>query len=90
MVQLDITPGLGANNLSYLQALAEQGNGIALLPWFMVSRQLQDGTLATVLPDFPPTDNHYYAVYPARRQLPAALSALLAFIEEDGLAALLA
>ena len=80
---------LRANNLNTLRGLALAGAGIGLLPWFMVREALLDGSLQLVLPDFPPTDNTYYAVYPGRSHRPAALSALLEFIDQFGLASYL-
>ena len=81
---------LRANNLNTLRGLALAGAGIALLPWFMVRDALLDGSLQLVLPSYPPTDNTYYAVYPGRSHRPAALSALLEFIDQFGLASYLA
>lgn len=78
---------LRANNLNTLRQLALAGAGIALLPRFMVREALQNGALQGVLPDNPPPDNHYYAVYPGRSHRPAALTALLDFIDEYDLAA---
>lgn len=81
---------LRANNLNTLRQLALAGAGIALLPRFMVREALAAGTVRQVLPANPPPDNHYYAIYPSRSHRPAALTALLAFIDEYGLAAQLA
>ncbi|HBI69393.1 MAG TPA: LysR family transcriptional regulator [Massilia sp.] len=83
-------PALGAalraNNLNTLRGLAIAGAGIALLPWFMVRDALESGSVQLVLPEHPPTDNSYYAVYPGRSHRPAALSALLEFIDQFDLA----
>lgn len=81
---------LRANNLNTLRQMALAGAGIALLPRFMVRQALADGHLCCLLPDNPPPDNHYYAVYPSRSHRPAALTALLDFIDEYDLAAQLA
>jgi len=80
---------LRANNLNTLRGLAVAGAGIALLPWFMVRDALEAGSVQLVLPEHPPTDNSYYVVYPGRSHRPAALSALLEFIDEFGLASYL-
>lgn len=91
IVQVDASQAsLQANNLNTLRQLALAGAGIALLPRFMVRESLANGVLQQVLPDNPPPDNQYYAVYPGRSHRPAALTALLAFIDEYGLAAQLA
>lgn len=80
---------LRANNLNTLRGLAVAGAGIGLLPWFMVRDALEAGSLQLVLPEHPPTDNSYYVVYPGRRHRPAALSALLEFIDQFDLASYL-
>jgi DNA-binding transcriptional LysR family regulator len=80
---------LRANNLNTLRGLAVAGAGIALLPWFMVRDALEAGSVQLVLPEHPPTDNSYYVVYPGRSHRPAALSALLEFIDEFELASYL-
>lgn len=81
---------LRANNLNTLRGLVAAGAGIALLPWFMVREALADGSLQLLLSGHPPLDNTYYAVYPGRSHRPAALSALLEFIDQFGLAGYLA
>jgi DNA-binding transcriptional LysR family regulator len=81
---------LRANNLNTLRQLALAGAGIALLPRFMVRSELANGNLQLLLPDYPPRENHYYAIYPGRSHRPAALTALLDFIDEYDLAAQLA
>ena len=80
---------LRANNLNTLRGLAVAGAGIGLLPWFMVRDALEAGSLQLVLPEHPPTDNSYYVVYPGRSHRPAALSALLEFIDQFDLASYL-
>jgi len=55
----------------------------------MVREALLDASLQLVLPAYPPTDNSYYAVYPGRSHRPAALSALLEFIDRFDLASYL-
>jgi len=90
VVQVPATGALlRANNLNTLRGLAVAGAGIALLPWFMVRDALDAGSVQLVLPEHPPTDNSYYVVYPGRSHRPAALSALLEFIDEFGLASYL-
>ncbi|WP_313174328.1 LysR family transcriptional regulator [Massilia sp.] len=90
VVQVPATGALlRANNLNTLRGLAVAGAGIALLPWFMVRDALEAGSVQLVLPEHPPTDNSYYVVYPGRSHRPAALSALLEFIDEFELASYL-
>lgn len=71
---------LQSSNLNYLHAMAERGMGIALLPWFLARSSLESGALVSLLPDSPPTDNDYYLLYPSRRHMPAAVTAMVDFI----------
>lgn len=90
-MQIDASQAtLRANNLNTLRQFALAGAGIALLPRFMVRQDLAAGHLHHLLADTPVPDNHYYAVYTSRSHRPAALTAMLDFIDEYGLAALLA
>ena len=41
---------------------------------------LESGALVSLLPDSPPTDNDYYLLYPSRRHMPAAVTAMVDFI----------
>ena len=81
---------LQSSNLNYLHAMAEQGMGIAFLPWFLARASLDEGRLVVVLADFPPTDNDYYLLYPSRKHMSAALTAMLDFVAEYQLGRLLA
>ncbi|WP_028444883.1 LysR family transcriptional regulator [Chitinimonas koreensis] len=87
-----VTPAAGysANSLCHLLEAAAAGAGIAMLPAFLCRDELANGRLRTLLDGCPPVPNDYYAVYPSRSHLPAALLALLDFVEEWDLAARLA
>ena len=58
-----------ANNGDFLTAMALKGHGLVLLPTFIVYEDLAKGKLVTVLDDFPITNMHAHAVYPAARHL---------------------
>lgn len=77
---------LRSSNLIYLHAIAEQGMGIAFLPWFLARTALNEGRLVCLLPDYPPIDNNYYLLYLSRKHKSAALTAMLDFIDEYQLA----
>ena len=53
------------------------GLGIALLPEDELVPHLSDGSLVRVLEDWCPPFPGFFLYYPSRRQLPAALSALI-------------
>jgi DNA-binding transcriptional LysR family regulator len=61
-------------------ALAEAvlgGLGIALLPTFIVGKDIQSGRLQSVLSDYIPVQRHIYAIYLANRYLPAKVRAFI-------------
>jgi DNA-binding transcriptional LysR family regulator len=61
-------------------ALAEAvlgGLGIALLPTFIIGKDLQSGRLQSVLSDYIPVQRHIYAIYLANRHLSAKVRAFI-------------
>ncbi|MEM9172154.1 MAG: LysR family transcriptional regulator [Pseudomonadota bacterium] len=62
---------LWSNNGEVLKAAALAGQGIALLPKFLIDDVLSDGTLVPVLPDYLPTQLTLSALYPRHRHLSA-------------------
>jgi len=62
---------LWSNNGDVLKSAAQAGQGIALLPTFIVGEQLQTGELRTLLPDFEATSLIVSALYPRHRHLSA-------------------
>lgn len=58
------------------------GLGIALLPTFIIGKDLQAGRLQSVLADYVPVERHIYAVYLANRHLSAKVRAFIDFFLE--------
>ncbi|HJQ64509.1 MAG TPA: LysR family transcriptional regulator [Burkholderiales bacterium] len=56
------------------------GLGIALLPTFIIGKELQNGKLQAVLSDYVPLEQHIYAVYLPNRQLSAKVRAFIDYI----------
>jgi len=71
---------LQANNGDFLCTMAEQHQGIVLLPFFIVSEALAAGRLQPVLADFQPESLNVYALYPNRQFLPAKVRLLIEFL----------
>jgi DNA-binding transcriptional LysR family regulator len=66
-------------------ALAEAvlgGLGIAVLPTFIVGKDIQAGRLQSVLADYVPLEQHVYAVYLPNRHLSAKVRAFIDFFLE--------
>ena len=71
----------GSNNGELLAQMATADQGIALLPDFVVSAQLDAGSLRRVLPRWSAPDIWLTAFYPPYSRLPAALAKFTAKIE---------
>lgn len=68
---------LSANESMVLLEATLADVGISLQPRYSVARLLKDGTLVALLNDYQPKELGIHAVYGSRRQMPAALRALL-------------
>lgn len=56
------------------------GLGIALLPTFIIGRDLQEGRLHAVLSEYIPVQQHVYALYLPTRHLPPKVRAFIDFL----------
>ena len=60
------------------------GEGLIVLPRFMVESELDQGRLREVLPDFRPfPERKLYAVFPHGRHLPLKTRVLIDFLIEE-------
>jgi DNA-binding transcriptional LysR family regulator len=71
---------LCTNNGDILRAAAVGGQGIALLPTFLVGADIAGGRLTTVLEDFPLEPGGIYALYAPNRYLAAKTRVLIDFL----------
>ena len=79
-VQVITQAKLSTNNDQMMVSFARAGQGLILLPQFMVETELEDGRLREVLPEyrlFP--ERKLYAVFPHGRHLPLKTRALIDF-----------
>jgi len=79
---VQIGGSFSANEVSVLQAAAEAGAGITMLPTYLAASALASGRLIRVLPDWQPDDLGLYGLYASRRHMPATLRTLLDFLVE--------
>jgi DNA-binding transcriptional LysR family regulator len=79
---VQINGPLHANNGDVLRAAALQGLGIVYLPSFLVGPDVQASTLASLLPEFVPTDTAIHAVYPHSRHLSPKVRAFIDFLAQ--------
>ncbi len=71
-----------ANNGDILLQAALDGMGLAVMPLFICYRELADGRLRTLLPDYATEESAAYALYPSRRHLPQRVRLLIDFLAE--------
>lgn len=72
-----ITATVSSNNGAVMREAALAGQGIALLPTFLVGDDLRQGRLAALLPAFPPPAYAITAVYARERRLTAKVAVAL-------------
>lgn len=70
-----------ANNSDLLARLVQNGEGIALLPRFVVTDELDSGRLVEVLPDWTAPDIWLTLYYPPYEQLPLRVATFSDFFE---------
>jgi DNA-binding transcriptional LysR family regulator len=81
-VSVKVAGSLRSNNGDLLHTAALAGEGIVVLPTFIVGDDLQQGKLVRVLPRYCQPDLAAYAVYPTRRHLPAKVRSFVDFLAE--------
>lgn len=70
-----------SNNGDFLRALAVRGLGAALLPEFIVARDIKHGQLQRLLPDWTPSPLWLSLFYPPYNRLPPLVSTFSDFFE---------
>lgn len=80
---LHIKPCFTADDLLTLKFAALQGTGVTLLPDYMCRRELDDGRLVELLPQWRPRPGIMHAVFPSRRGMVPAVRRFLDFLGEN-------
>ncbi|MGZ2259562.1 LysR substrate-binding domain-containing protein [Roseobacter sp. A03A-229] len=79
--RIRLTPCFTCNNGDLLARLAQQGEGIALLPRFIVEEALHDNRLESLLTHWHAPDIWLTTTVPPYEQLPAKVAAFISFVE---------
>ncbi|MEK9645728.1 MAG: LysR family transcriptional regulator [Alphaproteobacteria bacterium] len=83
---INVTGKMLSNNVESINAVMLNGGGIALLPSWVVGKDIQRGDAQMILPEYhaKPTDadTAVYAVYPYTRNVSAKVRAFIDFIAE--------
>ena len=81
-IEVRASGNLRLNDDEALSAAVLGGLGVALLPTFIVGRDLQAGRLRAVLSDYVPAERHIHAVWLPTRHLPSKVRAFVDFLRE--------
>ena len=81
-ISIPVDSVLCSNSGDVLRAAALSGRGIALLPTFLVGRDVESGDLRTVLDRFSQPALGVYALYASNRYLAAKTRAFVDFLVE--------
>ena len=80
---IEMKPRMLATNGSFLRDAAIAGQGVALLPDFIISEAVRSGQLVHLLSDHVWSELAVYAVYPPTRHLSARVRALIDFLLDE-------
>jgi len=81
-VAIPVSGNLSANESLVLLTGAVEGAGIVMQPYYSAAPLIASGQLVALLSGWQPQEMGIYAIYMSRRQMPAALRALLDFLVE--------
>jgi DNA-binding transcriptional LysR family regulator len=82
-VHLVLPETMSATTIEPLIHLAERGFGIAFLPPFAVSAQIDGGTLVALMEDYIRETGEFAALWPTSRQLSPRIRAFVNFLAEN-------
>ncbi|WP_192886552.1 LysR family transcriptional regulator [Agrobacterium sp. LAD9] len=77
---VDIKPRICASSGEICRAAAIRHQTIILEPEFLVDRDLREGSLINILPDYPAPELSVYVVYPSRKHVSPKVRAFIAFM----------
>ena len=81
-VRVTVSPVLKTDNADILEPLLAQGLGLALLPDFLVWRQIAEGRLQVALSDWSGPESALYVVTPPSTLRPRRVQALIDFLTQ--------
>lgn len=78
-----IQPRLQSDNIAALKEAALAGMGIASLPLYACTREIEMGTLSLVLPEFRSREGRLAVLFPTRRGMMPAVRAFVDFLKDE-------
>lgn len=85
VVAVEVKARLAADDNMTLLDATLRSLGLAILPHYVADRNLQEGKLVAVLPNFPPQENWFKAYVPRRRIKVARVQALIEWLKSGRL-----
>lgn len=79
-VSVKTNPSIHTNSGDTCRAAALTHQGVILQPTFLVGKDLSDGTLVELMPQYRSMELGIYAVYPTRKHVSAKVRALIEFL----------
>ena len=81
-VTVQVSPIFDTDNGELIVALAEKGWGVALMPKFLVSDDVESGRLVAILEDWKAPEIWLTAFYPPYEMLPEKVAVFTSFVED--------
>lgn len=81
--EVSVTGSLILNDVGLVRQALMDGAGIAYVPHGYLVSAIAEGRLVTLLEEWTPPQSGFFLYYPSRRQIPAALRALIDFLRQD-------
>ena len=72
-----------SNNLSAVLAAARAGMGLAVLPWYVARKSLDDGAVVPVLADHGLPEQEVHAVFPSPKLVPLKVTSFSTFLQQS-------
>lgn len=74
---------LRSNNLSAILAAALAGMGLAVVPWYVARKSLDEGTVQPVLTDHSLPEQEVHAVFPSPKLVPQKVTSFSGFLQQS-------
>ncbi|QUM80400.1 LysR family transcriptional regulator [Moritella sp. 5] len=81
--QVDVSGNLSSNSLGVLKQAVLHGQGIAFLPQILLSKELQEGRLINILPEYYSAVDKGWLLYPETRAISHATRLLIDHLSEE-------
>jgi DNA-binding transcriptional LysR family regulator len=82
VVSVRTRPIMHSNSGDTCRAMALEHHGVVLQPTFLIGRDLADGALVELMPEFHAQELGIYAIYPTRRHVSPKVRALVEFLAQ--------